>query len=159
MQITRFESQFESQSGFWFRCGGSEIGGTISVRFASVFVVYDDMMANRANRDGILAVVVTDLVAISSDFDFLRITRWHTHFDIDAGFAACILVAGVGNLNNRGDGTRGDVANAAVLDVFVNLDRESSDRSLGVCKLWRIHRVGAAHWLLGGCRINRIGSW
>ena len=125
----------------------------------SVFIVYDDMMANRANRDGILAKVVSDLVAISSDFDFLRITRRHTHFDIDAGFAACILVAGVGNLNNRGDGTRGDVANAAVLHVFVNLDRESGDRSLGVSQFRRIHRVGTAHWRLNGCRINRIGSW
>ena len=97
----------------------------VSVPVVSIPVVYDDVMANRVNRDGILAIVVTDLVASSCDFDLLRFARGHTNFHIDAVFAARILIAGIGNLNNRRDGTRGDVANAAILDIFVNLDGES----------------------------------
>ena len=132
---------------------------SVFVVYDSVFVVYDDVMANRVNRDGILAIVVTHLIAITSDFDVFGITRGHTDFHIDATFATSMLVAGVGNLNDRGDGTRGDVANAAILDIFVNVNGGPNDRPLRVSHLRRVHRIGTVHWLLNWCRINRIGSW
>ena len=81
------------------------------------------MISNGSNGNCEFSVVVSHFVAVVRYFDLPWIARWNTDLDVDAGFAASILVAGIGNLNERRNGTRSDVTRPAVLDVLIDHSR------------------------------------
>ena len=86
----------------------------------SVVVVHNDLAVDRYDIDRVLAVVKPGLVAVTGHADIWAAVLRDTDLNIDT-WAWCTWVAAIAagtriwNLNDNWNGTRGDVADVAVL--------------------------------------------
>lgn len=83
----------------------------------SVFVVHHDVVTDSSGNNGVLAVVVTNFSAISRHLHIAGIARRYTNLNVDASTATAIPVAGICNLNDRGNSARRDVSGRSVTNV------------------------------------------